>query len=393
MNDDFEMAVSKALIKIMNDRNSCFMANVAIRLKYIEDNTQSTAWVNGTEVGINRELFLNLMSAEQRPVVILHEIGHVVRSHLTRGESKDHTIYGWAGDYVINQELKDSGWAPLIWNDPVHGKCHWLQDDRFKGMTTEEVYDILLKEQPPEDQSPPPPPKGATGESTPFDDLKSPQGEEAKKKVEQQMQDIIISSAQAAIMAGKPGSIPGDIQVYLDGLLRPKLPLAFHLRRFFKVLNNTSFTWSRPNRRHQARGLYLPALKGKTLCHIAFAFDMSGSVSDADIHRYVSEVAGVLKELKPTKLTLVQFDTRIISIDEIRSVNELKNLELRGRGGTDVHELMQWANKTKPEALVIFTDGEFYVTDAMDPKIPVLWMIHGRSPFNCPFGQVTKFEI
>lgn len=387
MSQAFQETLAKARIKIMAAKNTCFLANVALRLRYEIDNSQPTMAVDGITVYINEDFFMNALTPDGRAIAILHEVGHVTRMHLERRGTRDPQLYNEAGDYVINQELFDSGWPELTWTCQVTQRpTKWLQDNRFRGMSTEEVYDILLQEQQ-KHPNPPPPPSGM------FDDLRKPPKGTTEEQVSNAVREILISSAQAAVMAGQAGTIPGDIQVYLDSLLHPKLPLAHHLRRFFKVLNNSSYTWSRPNRRHQARGIYLPASRGKALCHIAFAFDMSSSVSDADIHRYVSELAGVMIQLKPTKLTLVQFDTRIISVDEIRSVQDILKLKLCGRGGTSIEPVMEWANAERPEALVVFTDGEFYINAGMNPKVPILWMIHGSKHFNGPFGQTTFFEV
>lgn len=384
MSQAFQESLAKAKIKIMADKDSCFLANVALRMRYEIDNSQSTAAVDGITVFLNEEFFLNRLNPETRATTLLHEIGHVVRQHNDRQGNRHPGLYNEAGDYVINQELKDSGWEPIKWISLItEMPTEWLQDDRFKGMSTEEVYDILLAEQ----QNGMPPPPGM------FPDLKKPPKDMSKEAMTNAVQDILVSSAQAAIMAGQAGSIPGEVQVFLDGLLKPKLPLASQLRRFFKVLNAKSYTWSRPNRRHQARGIYLPAARGQELCHIAFAFDMSGSVSDKDIKRYVSELVGVMTQLKPTKLTLVQFDTRIISVDVMKSVNDIMKLKLQGRGGTQIMPLMDWAHKEKPEALVVFTDGEFTINESMNPKVPVLWLIHGGRKFPGPFGQTTTFEV
>lgn len=385
MSQAFDEALSKAKIKVMASKNSCFLANVAMRLRYEATDDIRTAAIDGVTMYFNEDFFMNKLTPETRVTTLLHEVGHVTRQHTVRRGSRDPQVFNEAGDYVINQELKDAGWTPIEWVEDDGRPNGWLQDDRFKDMHTEKVYEILMQEY----QNQPPPPSSGM-----FADLgMPPPSGMSQEQVQAAITDIIIASAQAARMAGQAGSIPGEVQVYLDGLLQPKLPLAHHLRRFFKVLAAKSFTWARPNRRHQARGLYLPAIRGKSLCHIAFGMDMSGSVSDADIKRYVSELVGVIKQLKPTKLTLVQFDTRIISVDEITTVNDLLKIELKGRGGTNIMPIMDWAHREKPEALVIFSDGEFNINSGMNPHIPVLWMIHGGTPFYCEFGQTTMFEV
>jgi predicted metal-dependent peptidase len=152
------------------------------------------------------------------------------------------------------------------------------------------------------------------------------------------------------------------------------------------------YSWRRINRRFKP--MMLPGMWSEKLSNIAFAFDMSGSVSDADTKRYVSEMYHVMRMLKPDMLTLIQFDTKIKSVEKIKSVRDMMNVKLVGRGGTDIEDLMQWARKHKPTALVVFTDGE-YRHPSFNPGCPILWMIHGRrrEHFHCDFGTTIKFEV
>ena len=210
----------------------------------------------------------------------------------------------------------------------------------------------------------------------------------------QKIRGKITSAAVAAKMkdGDKPGSIPADVQVFLDGLLKPKLPMAAHLRKFFNAIDKSNYSWQKLNRRFYPQ--LMPGLKGKKLGHIAFAFDMSSSVSDSDIKRYVTELMAVVRNLKPEKITLVQFTCELKSVHKIKSVQDLANIELRGRGGTCIEPLMEWAKINKPTALCVFTDGE-YPHPSFNPGCPIMWMIHGYSKdnFHCDFGTTIRFDV
>ncbi|MGQ3469333.1 DUF2201 family putative metallopeptidase, partial [Xanthomonas campestris] len=151
----FNEMVSKAKIRRMDRPNSVFLANVAMRLRYHQDDEMPTAYVQGTKMGINLEFFSGLTKAQQETKPA-YEIGHIVRLHAQRMEHRKAivktpgggvcTLWNIAGDFVINQELKESNFAPLIWKDKNGRECKWCQDDKYKGMTTEEVYQALLEE-------------------------------------------------------------------------------------------------------------------------------------------------------------------------------------------------------------------------------------------------------
>lgn len=393
-----ELAMVHAKIAFMQDPKAMFLYNVCFHMMFEWDTEVSTACVDGYTMTFNPDFFM-LLKHEMRITLIAHEGGHVVRDHITRCGSRDHKLYNDAGDYVINQELKDAGYMPIEWTEDGV-KCTWLQDDRFKGMTTEQVYDILYTETPPK--------KGGggagngdqPGQKNIWGDIKHPEGKAdatgkgkpTPAEVKQHIDEIIVSAAMAARMGGNPGSIPGDVQLYLDSLLKPKLPMAVYLRKFFQAVQKNDYTWQRPNRRHMP--IYLPSMRSEALSHMAFAFDMSCSVRDSDIKRYVSEMVGVLRNMKPDKITLILFDTSVRSVTVIKSVQDLMNVKLIGRGGTHVGELLDWAAKNNPTALCVFTDGEFHDYGFKKPACPILWMIHNkRHKFVWKYGTVIPFEV
>jgi predicted metal-dependent peptidase len=259
-------------------------------------------------------------------------------------------------------------------------------------MNTLQVYRLLQED--PDDGSG----GGASSNGqTPMDDLRQPGESEpglTPTQVKQAVKANITSAAVAAQMKGDQaaGSVPADVQVFLDSLLKPKLPMAAHLRKFFNAIDKSNYSWQKLNRRFYP--MLMPGLQGKKLGHIAFAFDMSSSVSDKDIQRYVSELMAVIRNLKPERITLVQFTCEIKSVHRLKTVRDMANLELRGRGGTDIEPLMEWAKINKPTALCVFTDGE-YSHPSFNPGCPVMWMIHGYSKdmFHCDFGTTIRFDV
>lgn len=412
-----EQAMVHAKVAFMKDPKAMFLYTVCFHLKFVWDERVGTAGVDGYTMYINPKFWMKI-SHEMRITLLAHETGHVVREHMARRGHRDKKLYNYAGDYVINQELLESGYAPIKWTLDCGRDTQWLQDDRFAGMSTERVYDVLLAEQPP------PPPSGGgkgslpdpAGGGTPgegdgqggddsaddgdpdshwLDVIEPAKDAEGKPvspaEVAEHIKEIIVAAATAAVMNGQPGSIPGEVQMYLDNLLKPKLPMSAYLRRFFTALQKNDYTWQRPNRRYMP--MYMPSMRSEALCEIAFAYDMSASVQDSDIKRYVSEMVGVMRNLKPTKLTLILFDTEIRSVTTIQSVQDLINVKLIGRGGTNISPLMEWTIKNKPAALCVFTDGEFHI-HPQKPASPILWMIHNkRRKFECPYGTIIPFEV
>lgn len=361
---DHIAALTKAKIQLMSRPDSVFFATVCFSLKHIWDEKIPTACTNGKYIKFNPAFFMSL-SLEERIFLLIHESMHVAYLHTARLTTRNSLKWNYAADYVINHQLIGRGFKM-----PKGG----LHDPKYAGMSTEEVYDLL----PPDIQ-------------IPFDmDLES--GEGTDEDLTNEVQDILVRASVASKMGGdKPGTIPGEIQIFLDRLLSPKLPWNRILQKYLQTFSKTDYTFKKPNRRFFPKH-HLPSLYGESLMDIAIAVDTSGSVSDSDFNRFVTEVHSILRMMKPEKITLVQFDTGIKSVTPIRNVQELMQCEFKGRGGTLISPVLEWANENKPQLLLIFSDGEFRFYD-YETKVPLLWIIHDNSGFTAPKGKVIHYSL
>ena len=183
-----------------------------------------------------------------------------------------------------------------------------------------------------------------------------------------------------------PGMMPEEIQLYINSLMNPQLPWNRILSRYVARLSKSDWSWRRPNRRYFPDH-YLPSQYSETLCDIAMAGDISGSVSNETFKQYLSEVYAVLHKEKPETLTFMQFDTTIKQVDVIEDLQDLMNVKLHGRGGTDINPVIQWVAQNKPSLMVILTDGHFDLVEP-NPKVPIIWAISDNPNFSPPYGKV-----
>lgn len=382
--EEFWKAITKARLDLMQMPKATFLTTLALMMKQKLDNVNCpTAATDGLCIFYNTDFFLSL-PRKQRPTLIAHEAMHAALDHLVLAKAhkvtpEQHKRFNRAADFVINDFLVQAGFEPIP---------NWCHDVKYRGMTTMAVYRLLQEEEAE---------GGGSGPGEPMDDLMDPGASEpgmSESEVQQQIKSNVTAAAVATKMKGgeAAGNIPADVQVFLDSLLKPKLPMAAHLRKFFTAIDKSNYSWKKLNRRFYPQ--LMPGLQGKKLGHIAFAFDMSSSVSDKDIQRYVSELYAVVRNLKPDRISLVQFTCELKSVHRIKTVRELAAMELRGRGGTDIEPLMQWAKENKPTALCVFTDGD-YSHPSFNPGCPIMWMIHGYSKdmFECDFGTVIRFDV
>lgn len=397
-NSGFEAAYTQARVYLMQNPEWVFYSALLMLLEDRYDGPGiATCEVDGKHLDINTKFFMSIPNKAQRATLLAHESMHIALKHMIRAETLTQEQWDrWndAGDYVINDMLTQAKF------EPIEG---WLYDAQFKDMSTEQVFKLLQDMPKPEDE----PTGGSIGADVGKPGAEPDEGggagdqpgqgghdqQQAMATLSGQIDVMLRQAEQQAVAAGaKPGAIPAQVRAYLDSLMKPKLPTKKILRRFMQDLSKDDYSWRKINRRFHP--MILPGLQshGK-LMHIAFWFDMSGSVSKQDYTRYMSEVLGVMRGMQPDKLTLGQFDVNIKSVDVIKNIRDLMKVELRGRGGTDIECVMEWAKKHKPAALIVFSDGE-YTHPSFDPGVPVLWLIHGRrkEQFHCNFGTTVRFD-
>jgi len=361
-----QIALNKAKIALMSRPDSTFFTTVCFSLKHVWDDHIPTACTNGLEIRFNPAFFMSL-SREEQVFLLIHESMHVALLHMARLNIRDHSKWNIAADHVINLMLITRGFKM-----PAMG----LADPQYADMSTDQVYDLL-----PDDAKLP---EG-------LKDLVSP--DTSAEVFEQSIQDILIrASVQAKMNGDSAGSIPGQIEIYLDKLLKPRLPWNRILQKYLNSTAKNDYSFRKANRRYFPTH-HLPSLHSENLQDIVIAVDTSGSVSTEDFTVFVTEVDSILRMMKPAKITLIQFDAAIKSINEVRSVKELSKIIFTGRGGTDITEVMDWTKAHKPQLLLLFSDGYFQIKEAHKTKVPMLWLIHNTPKFSAPFGKVIHYSI
>lgn len=363
-----QKALDKAKIQLMARKNTTFITTVCFSLIHRFNEKIPTAQVDGKYVEYNPDFFLQQSAAKQLGLM-LHETWHVAFDHLNemfhRPDLNQNKL-NVAQDYVINNMLDNLGFEL-----PDGGHM----DHQYDGLSSMQVYQLI-----------PDPPEDFNRDVKPSGD---PASAEAMKE---RLDDIIVKASLASQMAGDdPGTIPGEIQVYIDSLVNPKLPWDRILIKYFNSMTKSDYSFRRPNRRFMPDYI-LPSAYSESLGEVGFAFDMSGSVNDKETKQFVGDSYSVLKKVKPKKLSLVQFDTRVFQVDQIRTVQELMKIEFRGRGGTAIDPVMEWGQKNTPDVLVVFTDG-YFRPPSFDPGVPVIWIIHNNPKWEAPFGKVIHYDI
>lgn len=365
-------AISKAKIGLMTHRNTMFLSTVCCSLETQVTTDVPYAATNGKVIKINPDKFMEL-TEQERVFLLAHETLHVVYMHMTRRGDRDPRMFNAAADYVINGELIRQGFTMIEGG---------LNNPRYYGLGTEQVYE-LLKE------------KNKCDEPNPLDgDVEESTGSpEDISELENEVRDAISRAAQLADIRDEGASVPKSVRRYLEELSKPKVNWRVVLRRFMQSLDKSDYSWSRPNKRYAHAGMYLPHMKGEAMSKITFAIDTSGSVSENEFKQFISEIHSVLKTLKPKEIEVLQFDHLLQSVDTVKSVRELAQVEFKGNGGTNPTVAINHFLEGNSMALIVITDGEFHTQSLPKVRKPVVWVIFDNQGFVPPYGKAVHISL
>lgn len=361
-------------------KGSGFLGSLLAQVNFVWTRDRDTAAISPDTLYWNPEFFESL-DEKTRVTVLAHELWHLALAHNMRMGDRDHKIWNYAGDYVINNLLKK--------HEFYMDGFPYLLDPRFedeKEWSTDDIYDVLVVEMPPspagggEDEG-----DGEGGGHINGDDIMSTDDPDA---VAEAMQKVMTAASIAGITC-QPGVVPGEVADIIDRFLNPKLPWYTILFNYFNAQIEEVYSYARPNRRYDDP--LLPGLVGREgLENLMYAADISGSITDEQIKIFFSEGKFIHDELGPEKMTFVTFDTQVHDIFEIEKEDDYSTFEITGRGGTDLEDLYREAKERAATCLVIFTD--LYVDIPPNPPCDVIWIVFDNPGAEVPYGQKHSYE-
>jgi predicted metal-dependent peptidase len=368
--------IERAHVELMNHKDTMEYAGVIMVGKYKVSEDVPTAMTNGVDC-IYGDEFIRKLSESDRRGLIMHENLHKTFQHTFLWKhlyEQNAKIANQACDYVINIIIKDldkksGGFVTL----PQGG----LYDERFRGMSSQEVFDILMDEREEggsggngdgdEDGE-----EGAGLDGHDWTELPKDKQDEIKKEIDQAIR-------QGALMAGKLG---GNLSRELGELLQPKVDWREQLRDFVTSLADGKdvSTWQRVNRRWLQHDMYMPSTLSETMGRIVIGVDTSGSIGGEELNKFLSEVQSICMTVKPDIVDLIYWDTEVAKheiYDREKQDKLVNSTKPAGGGGTDPSCVPAYieANKLNPECVIMLTDG--YVGTWGTWKHPLVWCIVG----------------
>ncbi len=404
MNDPIVKAIVEARVNLL--LNHPFFGNLATRLQLVDGTDWCpTAATDGRRFYYNRE-FIKSLNKEELIFLVGHEILHVVYDHIGRRRNGYHDPKYWnmANDYIVNYTLVKEKIGEMI-------KSGLYSEKYSDEYTSEELYEILVENKTTVQltidmhlEA-----EGAEGESDDnngsSDSSKSitatidVQGTGNKKPVlsKEEIEEIrkeikasIISAAQNC-----SGSIPKGIKRLVQSLTEPKIDWREMLETCIKSSLKDDWSYSKLSKRTWTSKIILPGQKNMDTVDIEIFLDTSGSVTDAMVKDFLSEVKGIMDMFAQFRLGLATFDTKVYNYQVFTQENseDILSYEAKGRGGTLYESVFEYLkeNEIEPNTLVMFTDG--YPNHSWgDPNYcDTLFIIYGSENIVPPYGSYAYY--
>jgi predicted metal-dependent peptidase len=301
-----------------------------------------------------------------------------------------------AGDYVINLMLQREHIGSVITTVPI------LLDNKYSGMTTEEVYEELNKN------------KAAykdtldvhldiSGEGSDNDDGKGNgdgDGDGKGKMPSISKEDIksISDDIRQAVLqaAAASDSVPTEIKRLIKNLTESKMDWRQHIRSSIESSIKNDFSWMRPNRKGWHMSAVLPGMTPGEEIEVAIGIDTSGSISQKTLEDFLGEVNGIMEQFDQYTIRIWQFDTRVYGYEKFTHDDgrDIREYQIRGGGGTDF--MANWdfmkSQNIEPKQFIMFTDMMPFNKWGDPNYCDTLFVAHSTKTIKAPFGTTVYYE-
>ncbi|HVH86460.1 MAG TPA: VWA-like domain-containing protein [Terriglobales bacterium] len=391
------LRIQKARTALLLDHP--FFGSLLYRLKDRESHAVKTMATDGVSLLWNPK-FVETLAAATLAGTLAHEVMHPALHHHLRRSGRDLKRWNIACDYAINPLLVDAG---LKLPEGV------LLENRFRGMSAEQIYNLLESEEDSnangkdeqqaaastESKSGP---KGSESKepSIPETDggigqvLDAPLESDNSPSEQEQAREWEIAVKQAMTVANQAGKVPAGLDRTMEGVAEAAVNWRELLRRLWSETSATDYSWMRPNRRHLWRGLYLPGVVREGVGEIVIAVDCSDSISGPQLRLFEAEARAILEGQRPERVYVLYFDAVVQKVETYEAGQPI-SLNPVGGGGTEFAPCFDWVEERgiMPQTMVFLTDlyGSF---PPSAPCYPVLWASTGCR--QAPFGEVIPMQ-
>lgn len=208
------------------------------------------------------------------------------------------------------------------------------------------------------------------------------------------------AAASAVMQAESAGDLAAGVARDIRSTFTERMSFEEYMRLFASKLATTSLSWSRPERRYAAAGMYLPSNRGQRVGKLVIGVDTSGSIGDRDLARFQGAARRLQLDLRPSEIVVLYCDWSLGKIEERFGEHEEVRFEHpEGGGGTSfvpVFRRVQEMIEVDGEDIigVIYLtdlDGDFPGEELQRTAPPTLWVSTDQRA-TAPFGEVAYFH-
>lgn len=378
MNLTAEQRLHRSHVTLMNHKKFILMSGIFVSgtTEVVEDESGvKTACTDGLNTLYNRN-FVTSLDDKELNFLVLHENWHKALKHMIvwrHLHNIDHKLANMACDYVINLLIRKYDPEARVAVMPKNG----LYDDRFEGMDTKQVFDILREEQESGDGN-----SGGQGDGS-FDDHDWEKADgRSPEEVKQAEKQIDQALRQGEVLLKKRGDAGSGGDRAFGELLEPVIDPYELLREFMVNQCNArdDSSWRRPNRRFVSQDIYMPSSISESLADVVMGVDMSGSIGGAELNEFFTEFTHICESVPMERLHLMYWDTKVCA-HEIYENADLERVRSStkpaGGGGTDADCIPRYmkSNNVTAQVVIIFTDGYIGKVREWAGMPPTLWVI------------------
>lgn len=406
---DHTVRVSRARFRMIAD--SPWFGHLAMRLIIEPTDQIPTFSTDGTYLLYNPSFLATLTDAELIGV-IAHEVMHCAMLHPFRLGKRDPEEYNISADYLVNRDILKAGFTlpKDVLVDSQYDADHW---------TVESVYAHRQANKPPSKGGQGKQGKGtgnlstgsvtkpnpnASNESASSGQGKQPsngpqpsQPSQTPTSGHMTAEDWQIAAEQATMIARKAGKLPGNADRAIKATYATQQDWKQILREFIAATHPSDYSWTRPNRRYIADGLYLPGVVKENTGELVIAIDTSGSIGGPMLDSFASELCAIVEDAKPERIHVVYCDSRVQHAQSFGPDEELR-LSARGGGGTAFNPVFQWVESARGAGDIGDMKALIYLTDLecsdcpQQPDYPVLWVAPLWASQVPAFGELIRID-
>ena len=369
--------ISQAKAKLLVDYP--YFGTIASKIELVVNDDIQAFKSDGIKLEYNSDFFAELELSEME-FVFANGAMHASLAHESRKNNRSGWLWQMATDYAVNDMLVENG---------MDRPWQATYSKRFSGLYAEEIYaelkDDILRDE-------------LEYEADDMEDVQNNDNhnEERQAQQEQITQEILLAeqlfeefSKNILTIEKQRDTLPDGLERFFELDYQGKIDWREELKSAIDKFHKDDYTLMPPNKKFLHMGIYLPSSISNRF-QIAIAVDSSGSVDEALLNTFLSEVDFLMTTVQNYQIDLLVCDDKIHSHKIFYSGDTLA-VDVKGFGGTDFRPVFEFIDRELRDIklLLYFTDLEG-VFPSQHPSYDIKWVTPKGG--QVPFGEIILLQ-